>query len=82
MKKAGVLFGAVLLCIGLMVPVLAAPPEKPAENGYVHDYAGVLTAETRQAIEVNGARLSASGPSALLFTADFLDGMNSEEYAL
>lgn len=71
-----------LLVICLCCPSAAwAVVDAPIE-GYVGDYANVLTDETeRYIIEQNAKLDQATGAQLVVVTVDFLDGMTAEEYA-
>lgn len=72
---------ALALTVTLAVPALAIV-EAPA-NTYVGDNADVLTASTEQHIIDQNDKLSrATGAAIVVVTVDFMDGMESNEYAL
>jgi|GEM_PF-3173682 len=82
MRKWIGLLLCVLLCLPC-VPVLAAHVPEAAVNGYAHDYAGVLSAQTEQKIcDVNAALTSANGGEIMLVTMDFVpNGEDLQVYA-
>ena len=80
-KWIGLLLG-VLLCLPGMTVRAANVPE-PFANGYAHDYAGVLSAQTEQAIyDKNAALTAANGTEIMLVTMDFVpNGADLQAYA-
>lgn len=80
MKKLLTALTALALGVLLAAPALAIV-DAPA-NTYVGDYANVLSAETEQHIIDQNDKLSrATGGAIVVVTVDFMDGMDSAEYA-
>lgn len=73
----GMLLAFCLCCPSAAWAVVDAPAQ-----GYVGDYANVLTDETEQYIIEQNAKLDqATGAQLVVVTVDFLDGMTAEDYA-
>ena len=65
---------AVILVMLLGMPVMADVPE-PFENGYAHDFAGVLDeADIAEIGSINRALTAANGAEVMLVTTDFVPG--------
>lgn len=80
MKKIVSALTALALGTLLTVPALAIV-DAPA-NTYVGDYADVLSAETeRHIIDQNDKLSRATGGAVVVVTVDFMDGMDSADYA-
>lgn len=80
MKKFLTALTALALGVLLAAPAFAIV-DAPA-NTYVGDYANVLSAETEQHIIDRNDKLSrATGGAVVVVTVDFMDGMDSAEYA-
>ncbi|MEA4955782.1 MAG: TPM domain-containing protein [Pseudoflavonifractor sp.] len=80
MKKFLTALTALALGVLLAAPAFAIV-DAPA-NTYVGDYANVLSAETEQHIIDQNEKLSrATGGAIVVVTVDFMDGMDSAEYA-
>ena len=79
MKK---LLTAALLGAALLTGTAGAVVE-PTDAFYVADYADVLSDETEQyIIDQNAALFSATGGEIVVVTVDFMDGMDSADYAM
>ena len=77
---------SVLLCLALaagLLSVTAAAVVEPTEAFYVADYADVLSTNTEQYIvDKNQALFDSTGGQIVVVTVDFMDGMDSADYAM
>lgn len=82
MKKIITWGMACFLMLSLLLVSASALVSQPA--GFVGDYSGVLTEETKQLIEdYNGAlQYQCNGAQVYVVTVDYLDGMYADDYAL
>lgn len=74
---------ALVFALALCVPTaLADIPKKPAQGGYVFDYAKTLTdAQEAEVARYGEAMTDATGAHVVLLTVEFLDGMPVRDYA-
>lgn len=73
-----------ILCLGLLPgQARAAVPLSPPANGYIADYAGVLSNATEQGILRKNRHLTAqTGAAIVVVTVNTLAGMDIYEYAM
>ncbi|GAV22762.1 TPM domain-containing protein [Carboxydothermus pertinax] len=82
MKTYKIFAGVVILLFLISGTALAIVP-KPQKDIYVADYAGVLSAATREEIlKVNRVLYAKSGAQIVVVTVNSLEGLPIEEYAL
>ena len=82
LQKITALFAALLLCLSLTAPALAATEYPPRPSGTVADLAGVLGEKTIDDLETLSQRLeSASGGHIFVLTRHFLGGADAQQYA-
>lgn len=82
LQKITALFAALLLCLSLAAPALAATEYPPRPSGTVADLAGVLGEKTIDDLETLSQRLeSASGGYIFVLTRHFLGGADAQQYA-
>ena len=79
-------FWSVLLCLTLalgLLSVTAGAVAEPTDAFYVADYADVLSADTEQhIIDKNQTLFDSTGGQIVVVTVDFMDGMDSADYAM
>jgi len=82
MKKFAALLLAILLCLSLAVPALAATEYPPRPSGTVADLAGVLGDQAIKDLETLSERMeAASGGQLFVLTRHFLGGADAQQYA-
>lgn len=75
-------FISLLWAFALMLQPLAVDFPSPSSDFYVNDFADVLNDETESHImDINDQMQPKTGAQIVVVTVDFLDGLNSEEYA-
>lgn len=73
---------SLLLCVILLVTPALAIVDRPA-NGYVGDYADVLSSELEERIiSQNQTLFRSTGAEIVIVSVDFMDGMDAESYAM
>ncbi|MDR0898142.1 MAG: TPM domain-containing protein [Oscillospiraceae bacterium] len=81
MKRIGILFMAMLICL-LPLAAQAAVPTQWAEAYYVNDFASVIDADDEQAMLQLGRSVDqTTGAQVVAVTVSFLDGMTINDYA-
>ena len=83
MRKAGKIFAALLLMLGLMAAgALANVPDRPRTFSYAYDFSGdVLSRKDMEEINQYGEALErATGAQAIAVVVDFLDGEDPADY--
>lgn len=85
MKKALAVIFSLMLAGQLCLTALAVVEK--TDDFYVADYAGVLTAATKEQIissnaDVDGLEALCDGAQVVVVTVEYLDGMYSDEYAM